>query len=413
MDKKNILMLSESNYPFDVRVKQEAELLYKYGYNVSIIAIKENEQKLYEIIEGVKVYRIPKIEIFNTEKQQNKDKKDNSFPFLSIIKGIIGYGIEYGYFTLVSLCYSLYILIKNKFDIIHTHNPPDTLVFIALFYKYLFGKKYIFDHHDLSPDLYLVKYPKGPKIIYKILINLEVLSCKIADKVIATNQSYKNIEIKRADINPEKIFVVRNGPDVKRIKKQKAKNVKTTGIGHVLLYLGAVNFQDGVHNLIEVMDKIVNKNKRRDILLIVVGDGDYLIKIKELASAYYLDKFIKFTGYIYDSDELNKYLSTADIFVDAAPKTFLNDNSTFIKHMEYMLFGKPVVSFDLKESRFTLEKAGLLIKNNDTDEMAKQIIALCENKKRREEIGEFARERALELTWDKVSTPLLDAYSKF
>jgi glycosyltransferase involved in cell wall biosynthesis len=405
----NILMLTDSNFPMDVRIRQEAYKLSNHGHRVSVIAIKDKGQPFFETLKGVQVYRIPKIELFKKGKQSKS--KDGQFfhKILILVKGILGYGFEYFYFTVACFFLSFLVLLKDRFDVIHTHNPPDTLFTVASFYK-MFGKKFVYDHHDLSPDLFLEKYSSRGRFMYRFLAYLEKLSCQSADLIIATNESYKKIEIERCGVKPENIYVVRNGPDLNEMKITEHIEAIRSKAKTILCYLGAINIQDGVDYLLDTLAKIVFDHNYRDVCLIIVGDGDYLYRIKELAKELDLNEYIVFTGYISERNELSRYLSTADMFVDAAPYSFLNDNSTFIKHMEYMIYGKPVISFALKESMFSLKDAGVFVKPNDTGEMARVILGLIQDEKRKRDLGIKARERVKELSWDKVSIPLIQVY---
>jgi len=407
----NILMLTESNFPHDIRVKQEAEVLTANGHNVSVIAIGDPEQYHFEIIEDVKVYRVPKIELFS--KVNGKSEKSKLWLFghiLTLLKAIVGYSFEYAYFTTACCLLSIIVMIRDRFDVIHTHNPPDTLFVVALFYKVFFGKMFVYDHHDLSPDLFVEKYSRKARPIYRLLLLLEKLSCKSADIVIATNGSYKQVEIERCGVKEDKIFVVRNGPDLKKMKISEPIRAIRDRAETILCYLGAINIQDGVDYLLDVLSKMVYKFNHKAVLLLIIGDGDYLNKIRELAKELMIDDYIMFTGYVTDRNELNRYLSSADIFVDAAPYSFLNDRSTFIKHMEYMVYKKPIVSFSLKESAFSLNNAGLLVPPNDTGKMAEKIVDLINDAKLCERLGENAGKRVKELSWEKVSIPLIQSY---
>ena len=404
-----ILMLVGSDYPSDIRVRQEALKLRDRGHKVSVIAIKEKNEKYFEIINGVKVYRVLKIELFKYGKHSLVTGNLSFRKLVTLAKAITGYGFEFIYFTAACFILSSGIFLRDRFDVIHTHNPPDTLFCVALFWK-VFRCKFVYDHHDLCPDLFLEKYGSKGRIVYKMLLVLEKQSCNTADVIIATNESYKRIEIERCGANPEKIFVVRNGPNLSEMKIAMPIQRVRSKAKTILCYLGAVNIQDGLDNLIDVLARIVFNYNYKDICLMVIGDGDYLYKIKELVKEMNLNDYVLFTGYIADRNELNRYLSTADIFVDAAPKTFLNDNSTFIKHMEYMIYGKPVVSFALKESIYSLGDAGVFVKPNDAGKMAKAILNLAQNEKRKKDLGAKGKKRVKELSWDKVSRPLIGAY---
>ncbi len=405
----NILMVVEDNYPHDTRVKQEIDKLINEGHKITIIAIKGKDQEKVECGKGIKVYRVPKVEFF--EKSGPDDLISNNFQSkLFLYKQYIGYTLEYFYFTFCSFMLAVYIIIFNKIDVLHTHNPPDTLVIIGIMFK-LFGKKYIYDHHDLAPDLFLEKFNNRKNLIFKVLLFFEKISCKFADIVIATNETYSQIEKKRSGISEKKIFIVRNGPDTNRIKRvEPIQSIYENG-KIKLGYLGEINYQDGVDNIIKIVNEIVNNYKIDDILLIVVGDGDYLPQIKKLVVKYKMQDYVFFTGYLTDNETLNKYLSSVDIFIDAAPFSFLNNSSTFVKHMEYMIYGKPIVSYSLKENAYSLKNAGVLVKSFNNKLMAKEIVSLIHDKKRCEELGNYAEERVKDLTWDKVSINLLRAYT--
>ena len=405
----NILMLTESNIPMDSRVLQEAYKLKEHGHRVSVIAIKDIDQTFHEIIKGISVYRIPKIEVFKYGKQAKSIKSSFFRRIFILLKAIIGYGFEYFYFTSACFALSFMLVFKDRFDVIHTHNPPDTLFLIAGFYK-IFGKKFVYDHHDLSPELFLEKYGSRGAFTYKLLLLLEKLSCQAANLVIATNESYKKIEIERCGVKAENIYVVRNGPDLTEVKIREPIEAIRSKAKTILCYLGVINIQDGVDYLLDILSKIVFQYDYRDVCLMIIGDGDYLYKIKELAEDLNVNEYVVFTGFISDRNKLNRYLSTADIFVDAAPYSLLNDSSTFIKHMEYMIYEKPVVSFALKESMFSLKNAGVFVKPNDTGEMARVILELIKDEKKKSDLGIKARERVKDLSWDKVSIPLIQAY---
>jgi glycosyltransferase involved in cell wall biosynthesis len=401
-------MITESHIPDDVRVWQEASLLEQHGITVSIICLKNNTQKHFEKNNGINIYRIPKIELFKQEKQRCSDNKSRFNSIKAIISGLAGYGFEYLYFTFLSFLFSLYIFAKHNFDVIHTHNPPDTLFLIGMFYK-IFGKKYIYDHHDLAPDLFEEKYKSKGGIIYRLLRFLEKSSCIISNLIIATNNSYKELEVKRADIPPSKIYIVRNGPDLKRIRKSEPISSIKNMNKNILCYLGSINNQDGVDNLIVILSKIVHQHNNYCFKLLILGDGDYLYKIKELAKELNVLEHIIFAGYVKNTKKLCRYLSSADIFVDAAFDTFYNANSTFIKHMEYMVFEKPIVSFDLKETKVSLEDGGIFIPNNNTGLFAKKLIEISHNNSN--VFVDIHKKRIKELSWKNVSKPLIKAYN--
>uniref|UniRef100_A0A832DJV9 Glycosyltransferase WbuB n=1 Tax=Ignavibacterium album TaxID=591197 RepID=A0A832DJV9_9BACT len=402
-----ILMIVENPYPQDTRVRNEANKLYNAGYSVSVIAKKYPNQPLTENVFGVNVYRVPWFEVF----KKSTESKSFIIRLFYKIATKLGYIIEYFYFTFAAFIYSFYVLIKDGFDVIHQHNPPNTLFVIGLFYR-LLGKKFVFDHHDLSPELYLSRYKTNGGIIHKALLLEEKLCLRSANIIIATNESYKEIDIKRGKKNPDDIFIVRNGPDLNLFKEvEPDKELKSTG-KKILVYIGVMGPQDGVDYLLRSLHILVNEFNRKDFHCVIIGPGDSLEDLKKLREELNLQEYCRFTGKIPFADLL-KYLSTADICVDPNPSNPLNDYSTWIKVMEYMSLGKPIVSYNLRETRYSAQQAALYATPNDEREFAQRIIELMDNPQLREEMGKFGKQRVKnELAWEIVSENLLKAYRK-
>lgn len=401
-----VLMLVEASLPWDLRVNKESQTLQKAGYKVTIISLKRQGQSFMEIINGVTIYRIPPIQVFGKKTLENSGFINK---IIGHIKSIIGYFVEYFYFSFVSFVMSLYVLAREGFDVIHAHNPPDTLFFIGAFYK-LFGKKFVFDHHDLSPELYLSRYKCKKNFVYKILEIFEILSIKCSDMTIATNESYKRVEIHRGGIKPENVFIVRNGPDLERVrivpKDQNLVNMNKS----IIAYCGVMGPQDGVDYLLRAIRILAYEIGRTDFFCIIIGRGDAFEDLQKLAEELKIQDFVKFTGYIPEED-MYRYLSTADICVDPDPSSPLNDVSTWIKIMEYMTLGKPIVTFDLKETRFSARDAAIYVEPNNEKEFAKAIVQLMDDPGLRKRLGDYGKERILkELNWDIVGKNLLLAY---
>lgn len=388
-----LILLENSSFPEDNRIKQESTTLARAGYIVSVICPRRHNAPRSEKLEGINVRRFKN-------------------PFSG--KGLVSYIFEYAYSLLIMFILSINILIRPGFDIIQAANPPDTMVFIAAFYK-LFGKKFIFDHHDLSPEIFLLRF--GNKsgihhIVFRLLLFFEKLSCSVANHVIATNDSYKTIEIERDKVPAERITVVRNGPDDYNTESSSLTNEFHQDGKLTLLYLGVIGFQDGVDYLLRSINHLIKTLGVQDFLCIIAGDGQALSSIKNLAEELGLNSHLHFPGWI-ESSNLPSYIGSADICLAPEPSNELNDRSTIVKIMEYMAAGKPIVAFDLPEHRFTAQSAALYAKPNDELDFARKIQSLMENPELCQALGQIGRERIVnQLAWVHQEKNLLQAYEK-
>lgn len=401
-----ILMLVENHFPSDVRVRNECELLRENGYQITVICLRRNGEKSSELVRGVRVYRIPKAEFFQ------KAPAGQQTPFqrqLIKCKAFLGYLGEYAYFTLGCLVMSGYVAARHGFDVIHAHNPPDTLFLVALPFK-LMGKKFVFDHHDLAPELYQSRYGARDGLVLWGLRWAEKFTFKLADVTIATNESYKEVHIRRGRVRPDKSFVVRNGPNLDRMTiVAPSQRLRQMGKS-ILCYIGCLNPQDGLDYLLRALSHLTRDLKRSDYYCVIMGQGDSLANLKQMTRELKLEDYVEFTGYIPDA-ELLANLSAADICADPDPSSPLNDVSTWIKIMEYMAYGKPIVSFDLKETRYSAQDAAIYVKPNDERAFALAIAKLMDDPELRSQMGAFGRARVeRELQWNCVGRNLLSAY---
>jgi len=384
-----LMLLENCSYQFDSRPKREARTLVRAGYRVSVICPLPPGGKLYEVMDDVHLYQ---------------------FPAPPAANGFLGYLWEYGYSMVVTFVISLVVSLREGFDVIHAHNPPDTFFLIAAFYK-LLGKRFVFDHHDLAPEMYYARFrDRGNCLVYQTLVLLERLSCRLADCVIATNESYKAVEMERGRVPPERITVVRNGPDLDRLQPVESDLALRQRANTIVGYVGKMGPQDGVDYLLRALYHLIYDLDRRDVLCIILGQGDMLLELKALAKGLRLEKYVWFTGWIPDED-LIRYLSMADVCVDPDPSNPFNDRSTMLKMMEYMALGKPIVAFDLPEHRVTAQDGAVYARPNDELDFAAHIAALMDDPGRRQEMGQIGRERVeTELAWPYQEKHLLKVY---
>jgi len=300
-------------------------------------------------------------------------------------------------------------MIGPGFDVIHACNPPDNIFIIGGFFKVFFGKKFLFDHHDINPELYEAKFGRRD-FFYKVMLAWERWTFNTADVSIATNESYKKIAIERGGMAEDKVFVVRSGPMLDRLKILPPVEKLKQGRKFLVGYVGVMGKQEGIDYLLRAVHHIVFKLKRQDLHFGLVGGGTDLEAMKELTRELEIEKYVTFTGRVPDQ-ELLEMLNTADICVNPDVANEMNDKSTMNKIMEYMALGKPIVQFDLTEGRFSAGQASLYARRNDEFDMAKKIIQLLDDPERRKKMGAFGRNRVVnELEWKYEVPKLLAAY---
>lgn len=385
------MLVENCPVPTDNRVWPEASVLRDSGYQVSIISPKgeTDQRETYICIDGIHIYR---------------------YHLPTLKQKYISHIVEYSVAMLMTFCLSLRVLFQHGFDVVHTANPPDTFFLIGLFYR-LLGKKFIFDQHDLSPELFRVIFNKRARWIYQLMRFFEKCSYKSADLVIVTNESQKSFAIERGHCQPDLVFVVRNGPKMELWKAPQPDPQLKAGRPFLLGYVGLMGVQDGVEHTLYALNELVHKRGRRDISLVLLGSGSNYAALRALASELQLDEYVNFTGLV-SKEEVVHYLSTVDIGLIPDPQNGVNEFSTMIKTMEYMAAGKPIVAFDLAETHFTAQEAGLYARPNLVEDMADKIETLLANEELRTKMGEFGRGRIEKaLSWERTSKHLIHAYA--
>jgi glycosyltransferase involved in cell wall biosynthesis len=386
---KVLIIVENLPVPFDRRVWNEATTLQKAGFGVSVICpTGKGYEGRYECLDGVHIYRHP-------------------LPLDA--RGALGYLLEYSSALFWEFLLALRIWRRHGFDVIHACNPPDLIFLVGGFFKLFFGKKFIFDHHDLNPELYEVKFGRRD-FFYRLMVLFERWTFATADLSIATNQSYRAIAISRGKMAPEKVHIVRSGPNLDRMKLLPPDPALKRGRPYLVGYVGVMGKQEGIEYLLEAAKIIVEEKRRTDIQFTLVGGGPELASLKQLTEKMGLAGVVEFTGRAPD-DVLLAVLNTADVCVNPDEFSEMNDKSTMNKIMEYMALGKPIVQFDLKEGRFSAEEASLYAKPNDARDLADKILHLIDNPEIRRSMGEFGRRRVVEeLSWQHEATKLIAAY---
>jgi len=387
-----LIIVQNLPVPFDRRVWLEATTLTRNGYTVSVICPKaKGFNKSYEVLEGIRIYRY-------------------GLPIDA--KGALGYVIEFLYGWLATSFLSLKVALSGPgFDVIQACNPPDTYWLLALAWR-LCGKKFVFDHHDLSPEMYGAKFEKSGGSVYNALLWLEQRSFRAADIVITTNESHKRIAQERGGKAEGDVYVVRSGPDLSRFRAFPKDPAYARGKTHLLVYLGEMCKQDGVDHLVRAVKFLRDECGRKDFFCLFVGGGPHQPAIEQYAREAGIMDVAAFTGRVSD-EELCRILSSATLGIDPDPKNPWSDKSTMNKVIEYMYFGLPVVAYDLHETRVSAGAAGVYAAPNQEAELAKTISSLLDRPEARQRMGNVARKRVQDsLAWDHSVPVLLAAYQR-
>ncbi len=387
---RRILIIVENlPLPFDRRVWHECLTLTAAGAQVSVICpTGKGYEEAYEHLDGVHIYRHP-------------------LPLDA--KGAAGYLLEYGAALFHEMRLALKVARKHGFDTIQGCNPPDLIFLVAWPFK-LFGKRYIFDHHDINPELYEAKFNKRG-FFWKLMVLFERLNFRSANVVISTNNSYREIAMTRGSKAAEDVFVVRSGPNLNRLSILPPNPEWKNGRDHMVGYVGVMGDQEGIDLLLEAARIIVHDHKR-DVQFVLVGGGPALDGLKAQAAELGLADHVTFTGRAPDQ-ELFEVLSTADVCVNPDRVNSMNDKSTMNKILEYMAFSKPIVQFEVAEGRYSAAEASLYAAPNDTGDMADKILSLLDDPKTCAKMGDFGRNRVeTELSWDHQVPALIAAYQR-
>lgn len=392
MDRRILIIVENLPVPFDTRVWQEASTLAANGYTVSVICPKGKGYNAdYECIDGVHIYR------------HDLPTEGN---------GAIGYAREY--FSALWNEYRLArkIYKKHGFHVIHGCNPPDDIYMVARMFRGK-GVDYVFDHHDICPELYEAKFGKKSGLFYKSQLWLERNTYRHCTFAFVTNESYRRIAIERGGMAPDKVHVLRSGPRLERLVIRPPKPEIKRGRRFMIGYLGVIGQQEGIQYMLQAAKHIRDNMGRDDIFWGIVGGGPHLDELRRLCTSMGLDDIVEFTGRV-DDNKMLDYLNTADICVNSDEYNEMNDKSTMNKVLEYMALGKPIVQFDLTEGRYSAQGASLYARPNDAVDMAEKVISLLDEPDRRAEMSRIGRDRIVNhLSWDHTSRALLDAYDKY
>lgn len=389
---QRILMLIENApYAWDGRVRREANSLTAAGYRVTVICRQAPGQGWCEEFAGVTAYQ---------------------YPSLPHIGGFVGYVLEYTYALLLTTLLTFWIAVREGFDAIHAHNPPDLFVLVGGFWK-LFGKRFVFDQHDLAPEMYGIRFPSGGnRLVRQALLFFERLSCRWADHVVVANESCRRLLIRRTGIPLSSTTVVRNGPEHCHFQAVEPLPHLRQDPRVLIGFIGAMGVQDGVDYLLRSLTRLSTEFHCTNWRCLLVGDGDMVPELKKLAADLRLSGRVQFTGWL-DYREVPRYVRSMDICVAPDPANDYTNCSTVIKLMEYMAQSRPIVAFDLAEHRVTAGDSALFAAANDELDFARQIARLIDDAELRDELGRAGRARAAStLAWRWQEPHLIGMYER-
>ncbi|MFD5383438.1 glycosyltransferase family 4 protein [Streptomyces sp. NPDC127074] len=388
LNRRALILVENLSVPFDRRVWQECTTLRDAGWEVHVICPRgdKRDTEPEAEIDGVRIHR---------------------YPLRAATGGPAGYLREYG----SALWHTARLARKvGPVDVVHACNPPD-LLFLPAWWLKRRGARFVFDQHDLVPELYLSRFNRGEDLLYRAVCALERRTYRAADIVLATNESYRDVALRRGGKRPEDVFVVRSAPQTDRFQPVPPEPELKRGKPHLLCYLGVMGPQDGVDYALRALAKLRDELGRTDWHAVFIGAGDAFDAMVELSRRLGLAEQVRFTGRIPDAD-LVRYLSTADVCLSPDPRNPLNDVSTMNKVLEYMVMGRPIVSFDLKEARVSAGDAAVYAPANDEAAFAGLIALLLDDPEQRARMGKIGQERiGGPLSWRNSQASLLAAYA--
>jgi glycosyltransferase involved in cell wall biosynthesis len=385
-----LILVENESVPHDRRVMEEARSLLASGFGVSVICPAPPGEPLRESLDGVEVRRY-------------RPRRASGGARSQITEYLVALGKTA--WLMVGLARS------GGFDVIQACNPPDLFFLIAWPFR-LAGKRFIFDQHDLSPELYSTLYGRDRGLIMSLLRWAERMSYRHADAVIACNESYRKLALSRGGVAADRVFIVRNGPREDWPRPVAPDPSLKGGRPQLVVYMGVMGYQDGVDVLLDVIHTLVHVTGFREATFALVGDGNAAEDLKRRARELGIEEFVEFVGWVADEDLLSRYLLTADACVCPEPSSPLNDHSTFIKVMEYMASGTPVVAFDLPETRFSAGDAAVYAAPGDVEGFAARLRGVLTDPDLRAAMRAEASRRTPALRWERQVPNLLAAYGR-
>jgi glycosyltransferase involved in cell wall biosynthesis len=395
--KRVLIIVQNLPVPFDRRVWLECQALVAAGYQVAVVCPKGKDDPPYEVVDTVELYKYQPYAPGGSK---------------------LSFAAEYAYSFLATAWQTLKARRRGRFAVIQACNPPDIFWPLAMAFRALERTRFVFDHHDLCPELFQSRFPgAATSLPYKGLRFLERRTHRAADHVISTNDSYRDIAIGRSGKDPADVTVVRTGPDPAKLRRGEPDESQRRGRKYLAAYIGVMGPQDGVDIVVRAAAVVVHDMKRDDIAFTLIGKGDSFDELVALRDKLKLNGHVEFTGRAPD-ELVKRIMSTADIGLSPDPKNPLNDVSTMNKTMEYMSFELPVVAFDLRETLVSAGDAAVYVTptgspQQDVRDYAKAIVDLIDDAAERQRMGKLGRARVEdELAWSHSVRAYVSVYGR-
>jgi glycosyltransferase involved in cell wall biosynthesis len=374
-----LIIVQNLPVPFDRRVWLECQTLVGAGYDVTVVCPRGDGTGPEQVVGGVRIL---------------------AYPPYAPGGGAVSFMVEYAYSFLATTWLAFKARRKGVFDVVQACNPPDIFWPLAWALRRLDGSRFVFDHHDLCPELFQSRFPDGPKAFLRGLLFLERATFRTADRVTSTNESYAGIAMSRGGKAPEHVTVVRTGPDPQRLRRGAPHPEVRRGRPHLVAYLGVMGPQDGVDIVVQAADRIVNTMGRHDISFTLMGKGDCYAELVAERDRLGLQDYVDMPGRVPDETVMEVF-STAEVGLSPDPLNPLNDVSTMNKTMEYMSFAMPVVAFDLRETKVSAQDAARYVEPGDVEAYARAVVELVDDPEARARMGRRGRERVeQQLAWE-------------
>jgi glycosyltransferase involved in cell wall biosynthesis len=385
-----LIIIQNLSVPFDRRVWLECQSLKRAGYHVTVVCPAGDGSVPHTVLDGIEIY---------------------TYRGYSPGGRAIGFVAEYAY----SFAATARLVMKARrrggpFDVMQACNPPDIFWPLAEALRRRDGTRFVFDHHDLCPELYRSRFGNSTSPAYRGLLFLERMTFRTADRVTSTNESYADVARRRGGKPAEDVTVVRTGPDPEKLKAGPPDPTLRHGRRHLVAYIGVMGPQDGVDLAVRAAGRIVHDLGRRDVSFVFMGSGDCHPDLVALRDELDLGDYLDLPGRVPD-EFVHRVLSTADVCLSPDPMNPLNDVSTMNKTMEYMAYGLPVVAFDLHETRVSAGPAAVYVEPNDVDRFARAVVDLLDQPDVRSEMGRLGRKRVVEeLAWEHQEGGYVDVF---